>query len=333
MSGAPAAAALRAAGLSRRDLDAVAPVGGGCINESARLRTTRGSFFLKWNRDAGEEFFRAEAEGLDALAATETVRIPRVVARSEKGAAVHWLLLEWIERRSAAAPDWARLGRELAALHQRSLASRTDEQTAKAAPHPRPADRPERHPRNAPGPNPSVPGPAPGPRYGWPAANFIGPLPQPNAETADWPGFWVRHRILPLARELRAAGAFSAAEAGEIDQVAARMEALLEPASADGPSLLHGDLWSGNVLFGADGRPALVDPAVYHGHRETDLAMAALFGGFDPAFHAAYEEAWPLLPGHENRRAAYQLYPLLVHARLFGGSYVGQAVAAARRAG
>lgn len=317
MSGAPAAAALRAAGLSPSDLRAVSPVGGGCINESARLRTNRGSFFLKWNRDVGEEFFRAEAEGLDALAATEIVRIPRVVARSEKGAAVHWLLLEWIEGTSAGAPDWARLGRELAALHGRL----------------RPADRPERHRRDAPGPNLSLPSPLPGPRYGWPSANFIGPLPQPNAESADWPGFWVRNRILPLARALRDAGVLSAAEADEIDQAAARMEALLEPASADGPSLLHGDLWSGNVLFGADGRPALLDPAVYHGHRETDLAMAALFGGFDPAFLAAYEEAWPLLPGHEGRRVAYQLYPLLVHARLFGGGYVGQAVAAARRTG
>lgn len=317
MSGAPAAAALRAARLSPSDLRFVAPVGGGCINESARLETRAGNFFLKWNRDAGEEFFRAEAEGLEALAATGTVRIPRVVARSENGAAVHWLLLEWIERTSAGAPDWARLGRELAALHA----------------HLRSPDRSARHRREVDDPKPSSTSPAPGLRYGWPSANFIGPLPQLNPATADWPGFWICNRILPLTKELHVAGGFSAREASEIDRAAARMETLLKPASADGPSLLHGDLWSGNVLFGAHGRPALIDPAVYHGHREADLAMVALFGGFDPAFHAAYQEAWPLAPGHEDRRAAYQLYPLLVHARLFGGGYVRQAVATARRLG
>jgi len=315
LSRAPAAAALRAAGLSPSSLRSVAPVGGGCVNESARLQTTEGQFFLKWNRDADEEFFRAESEGLDALAATGAVRTPRVVARSEKGAAVHWLLLEWIEGAPAGAPDWARLGRELATLHA----------------HRRSAGRPERSGGGAVGSDASAPGPASGRRYGWHCDNFIGPLPQPNPETADWPAFWVGSRILPLAKELRAAGVLSVGQAREIEQAAARMEALLDPASADGPSLLHGDLWSGNVLFGAQGRPALVDPAVYRGHREADLAMAALFGGFGPAFHVAYQEAWPLLPGHEARRPAYQLYPLLVHARLFGGGYVGQAVATAGR--
>lgn len=317
MTGAPVSAALRAAGLSPSDLRSVAPVGGGCINESARLETGAGNFFLKWNRDAGEAFFRAEAEGLQALAATETVRIPRVAARSQEGAAVHWLLLEWIESESTGTPDWARLGRELAVLHA----------------HGRSASRPEGRRQAATDDMPPSPRPAPGLRYGWSSANFIGPLPQPNPETADWPGFWARSRVLPLAKELRDAGALSAGEAREIDQAADRMEALLGPASADGPSLLHGDLWSGNVLFSPGGRPALVDPAVYHGHREADLAMAALFGGFGPAFRSAYQEAWPLLPGHEARRPAYQLYPLLVHARLFGGGYVGQAVATARRLG
>ncbi len=316
MSDAPAAAALLAAGLSPSDLRSVAPVGGGCINESARLETRAGNFFLKWNRDADEEFFRAEAEGLEALAATGTVRIPRVVARSENGVAVHWLLLEWIERTSGAAPDWARLGRELAALHA----------------HLTSADCPEPHRREPVDPKSSRPRPAPG-LYGWPSPNFIGPLPQPNPETADWPAFWTRNRILPLARELRASGTLSVRDADRIERAAARMEALLEPAPTDGPSLLHGDLWSGNVLFDAHGRPALIDPAVYHGHREADLAMAALFGSFGPAFDTTYQEAWPLLPGHEERRPAYQLYPLLVHARLFGGGYVGQAVATARRVG
>ena len=88
----------------------------------------------------------------------------------------------------------------------------------------------------------------------------------------------------------------------------------------------------GNVLFARGGAPVLIDPAVYFGHREVDLAMADLFGGFSAAFRAAYDDAWPLFPGYRRRRPAYQLYPLLVHARLFGGGYAASAVAAARAA-
>ncbi|HEX8242728.1 MAG TPA: fructosamine kinase family protein, partial [Longimicrobium sp.] len=106
---------------------------------------------------------------------------------------------------------------------------------------------------------------------------------------------------------------------------------LLAGAEGAGPSLLHGDLWSGNVLSAA-GDPALIDPAVYRGHREADLAMAELFGGFDARFHAAYAEAWPLQPGYrEARRGIYQLYYLLVHVTLFGGGYTAQTLSTLRR--
>ena len=115
-----------------------------------------------------------------------------------------------------------------------------------------------------------------------------------------------------------------------IARAAERAADLLDPAArTDGPSLLHGDLWSGNVLVARGGRPVLIDPAVYIGHREVDLAMCRLFGGFPRAFHDAYTDAWPLAPGHRHRIALYQLYPLLVHARLFGGGYVGSALRAA----
>ena len=118
-----------------------------------------------------------------------------------------------------------------------------------------------------------------------------------------------------------------------MDQLADRAGDLLGPASAaDGPSLLHGDLWSGNVLFAHGGEPVLIDPAVYVGHREVDLAMCRLFGGFPEAFYGAYAETWPLQYDHERRLSAYQLYPLLVHARLFGGSYVAAAARAAEMA-
>lgn len=292
-----AGAALRAAGIEPGRLVAVERVGGGCINDCARLRTRAGCFFLKWNADADEAFFRVEAEGLQALAGTRTVRAPGVVARSSERDGVHWLLLEWIEPSDAAGPDWARLGRELAALHAHGRATASN---------------------------------GPVPAYGWPSGNLIGPLPQPNPPSPNWPCFWVRNRIRPLAGELHAAGKLSARQGKLLDEAAGAMLSLLEPAGAEGPSLLHGDLWSGNVLFAGRGEPVVVDPAVYKGHREVDLAMASLFGGFPPAFYEAYHESWPLAPGHEDRRPAYQLYPLLVHARLFGGGYLAQALGAAK---
>ena len=267
-------------------------MGGGCINNGARVETRAGRFFLKWNADAGHRFFRVEAEGLGALAATNTVLTPAVVARSGGDDGVPWLLLEWIDPGPARDGSWRRLGRELAALHRGGA--------------------------NDAG------------RWGWHADNVIGSLPQPNGWTDDWGDFWARRRIHPLARELLTRGAISARQLGLIERAADRAVRLLGPASlTNGPSLLHGDLWSGNVLFAGGGRPVLIDPAVYIGHREVDLAMCRLFGGFPPPFYAAYAEAWPLSPGHEQRLPLYQLYPLLVHARLFGGGYVESALRAA----
>ena len=289
--------ARRALDLKSADILGARPVAGGCINRGTALHTTRGTFFLKWNRRADHCFFAVEAEGLEALAAVGAVRVPTVIARGRPGEEPAWLLLEWIEEGRPDRRSWRRLGRELAALH-----------------------------RDA-GPG------GPDARFGWHDDNLIGSLPQPNGWRDDWAGFWADRRIRPLAGELRARGALSAAQAAVVEAVAGRADDLLGPAvAADGPSRLHGDLWSGNVLFARDGAPVLIDPAVYVGHREVDLAMADLFGGFPPAFHEAYQEAWPLQPGHPRRRPAYQLYPLLVHARLFGGGYAASAAGAARAA-
>lgn len=159
--------------------------------------------------------------------------------------------------------------------------------------------------------------------WGWEADNFIATLPQPNAPAASWAEFWRARRLQPRLELARAAGRAPGSE-GEWERLWDRLPALLAPADRDGPSLLHGDLWSGNALSTTAG-PALVDPAVYHGHREVDLAMTELFGGFGARFHDAYAEAWPLLPGYgEERRAVYQLFPLLVHVNLFGGGYVAR---------
>ena len=150
-------------------------------------------------------------------------------------------------------------------------------------------------------------------RYGWHRDNTIGPTPQSNAWADDWRTFWRERRLLPqLALAARNGYVL---DAWGVDEV---LEGHRPPAS-----LLHGDLWSGNAGFTAEG-PVLYDPAVYYGDRETDLAMTELFGGFPPEFYAAYAQAYPLERGYEARKPLYNLYHLLNHLNLFGGSYLAQ---------
>ena len=153
----------------------------------------------------------------------------------------------------------------------------------------------------------------------------IGALLLPNDPAPDWPSFYAERRLLAL---LPAAG-LSAAGARAVEAVCARLPELAGP--AEPPARLHGDLWSGNVLAGADGRPWLIDPAAYGGHREVDLAMLELFGTIPPRALAAYEEVAPPAEGRAERVALWQLFPLLVHAALFGGSYPAAVERAARR--
>ena len=170
-------------------------------------------------------------------------------------------------------------------------------------------------------------------RFGAGADNFIGSLAQRNDPADDWAGFWRDRRLAPQLERAAAAGHLDRDDRRRFERLFDRLETLLAPGREEGPSLLHGDLWSGNVHMTAHG-PAILDPSVYHGHREVDLAMADLFGGFGPGFRAAYEEAWPLAPGYEPaRRSVYQLYYLLVHVNLFGAGYVPRTRDALRRAG
>jgi fructosamine-3-kinase len=156
----------------------------------------------------------------------------------------------------------------------------------------------------------------------------LGEVELTAATAADWPSFYARHRLTPLLRAAADRGALPDARA--IEAVIERLPELAGP--PEPPARLHGDLWGGNVLAGADGRPYLIDPAAYGGHREVDLAMLRLFGAPSPRTLAAYEEVRPLADGHERRVPLWQLFPLLVHAVLFGGSYGASAVRAARQA-
>jgi fructosamine-3-kinase len=149
--------------------------------------------------------------------------------------------------------------------------------------------------------------------------NFIGRLPQSNDARATWAEFY---RDLRLGRQLemaRKARRTTARMEKGFEALFALLPALVGP--EEPPSRLHGDLWGGNLHVDERGEPCLIDPAVYGGHREIDLAMMRLFGGFSARTFAAYEEAYPLAPGHEERVSLYQLYPLMVHVNLFGGSY------------
>jgi fructosamine-3-kinase len=162
-----------------------------------------------------------------------------------------------------------------------------------------------------------------GERFGWRRDNYIGSTPQHNRGSPSWSAFWRDARLRPQ---------LELARANRLDRsLLTKAERLIEAVArllsghAPAPSLLHGDLWSGNTGFLAGGAPVLFDPAVYWGDRETDLAMTELFGGFPPTFYSAYAELAPLDQGYATRKTLYNLYHVLNHANLFGGSYPRQA--------
>ena len=167
-------------------------------------------------------------------------------------------------------------------------------------------------------------------RYGLTNDNHLGATPQPNPWTKDWVAFWRRYRLGHQLELARSNGHLDP-ELGHLgERLIERLDAFLaEP--AEPPTLLHGDLWSGNFLVASTGEPVLIDPATYFGRREADLAMTRLFGGFDARFYAAYEEVWPLAPGFEERLSVYELYHLLNHLNLFGGGYRSGCVTILRR--
>jgi fructosamine-3-kinase len=166
--------------------------------------------------------------------------------------------------------------------------------------------------------------------FGAPWPGVIAGLPLNNAAADSWPDWYARARLLPYARSARDAGALDAADVALVEAVAGRAADLAGP--AEPPSRIHGDCWSGNVLW-SGGRGCLIDPAAHGGHREADLAMLGLFGApYLDRILAAYREAAPLADGWRGRVPLHQLHPLLVHVCLFGAAYRESALAAARAA-
>jgi len=251
-------------------------IGGGSIADAWRIDADGGPLFLKTG--AATHPFDAEAQALEEIAATRTVRVPRPIA-SGVTAAQGFLVLEWIDLHESG--DWAAAGATVAALHA----------TTREA-------------------------------YGWHRDNTIGATPQFNAWTPDWAAFYRERRLRPQFRFARERGLHALAA---LEDAACRASDALLAGEAPPASLLHGDLWRGNLAFDAAGRAVLFDPATYYGDAETDLAMARLFGGFPASFFAAYDAARPPRPGRGERLKLYQLYHVLNHANLFGGGYVAQA--------
>jgi protein-ribulosamine 3-kinase len=159
-------------------------------------------------------------------------------------------------------------------------------------------------------------------QYGWSIDNTIGSTQQINHQELEWVRFWCRHR-LGFQLQLAARNGFTGRLQQQGRKLLERVHLLMDHNPV--PSLLHGDLWGGNIGYQKDGTPVIYDPAVYYGDRETDIAMTELFGRFGADFYAAYEAVWPLDSGYAVRKTIYNLYHILNHANMFGGGYAGQA--------
>lgn len=156
-------------------------------------------------------------------------------------------------------------------------------------------------------------------QFGFAPDNFIGSLPQSNTRHDDWQSFFSEERLLPQMRLARERNRLNTNDEHLLENICKKIPSICPD---ELPALTHGDLWSGNFLCSMESKPVLIDPAASFAHREMDLAMSRLFGGFNEAFYQSYEENWPLAPGFEQRVEIYQLYYLLVHVNLFGGGYV-----------
>ena len=274
-------------------LETVDEVGGGSISRAFVVGNAARCWFVKVDRGDALALYAAEADGLAALRRCPALRVPEVVGYGVCGGPDG--------QGSEAGENGVDAGYAYLVLEHLELKPLRG--NARAAGHALAALHR-----------------CGGDAFGWPRANFIGRTRQDNAADDDWPRFFARRRLAPQLEGAQRKGMHLAGG----DRLLAAL-----PAFFGGyrplPSLIHGDLWHGNAALDAAGTLTLFDPSVHYADRECDLAMAALFGGFPDAFFGAYAEAWPLADGAEHRRALYQLYHVLNHANLFGGSYVDEA--------
>lgn len=259
------------------EISRVSALQGGDISSAYKLKTAKGSYFLKANNAPNAlSMFKAEAKGLQKIQLSNSVKTPEVLACGLfKNTA--FLLLEFIESKQPSAKDFENLGLQLAQMHQCT----TNE-------------------------------------FGLDSDNFIGLLPQSNQTHSCWTDFYIKERLLPQLKLAQSKNLLLLAEIPSEVQLYDTLSALFKNIK---PALLHGDLWSGNYIISTNGTPYLIDPAIYFGHSEVDLAMTKLFGGFGSSFYEAYTEIIPFKEQSSARMAIYQLYYLLVHLNMFGSSY------------
>lgn len=268
-------------------------LGGGSINDAAKVRWQGREMVLKWNSAALYDMFEVEQRGLHRLHRHRSgLQVPEAEATGmDQAADLSWILMPFIPTGGGGKKAQEAFGRGLAGMHR---AGQREGQT----------------------------------EYGLDHNNYIGRLPQNNAPMPDWPEFFIERRIRPQLEAAVEAGLMSPESFKQLDAITLKIASIFpeEP-----PALLHGDLWGGNYLYTDDDTAALIDPAVYYGHREMELAFTMMFGRFAPRFYEAYEETWPLAPGFEHRKDLCNLYPVLVHVNLFGHGYTGQAKSILKR--
>lgn len=255
-------------------------IGGGCINSAYKISDGTTDWFVKTNTASMIDMFIAEAESLNEIAASNTVKVPRALCYGTEGEH-SYLVLEFLEMTGTV--NMEALAQQLAAMHRITSSE-----------------------------------------FGWYRSNVIGATPQKNTQKTNWIDFWREQRLgfqLDLAkrkgcsRELLTDG----------ERLSDCLDEFFEGYEPQA-SMLHGDLWGGNYSALSDSTPVIFDPALYYGDRETDIAMTTLFGGFNSQFYNAYNKAWPLDAGYEQRKIIYNAYHIINHYNLFGGGYEGQAL-------
>jgi protein-ribulosamine 3-kinase len=255
---------------------------GGCINYCYKIVTNKQAYFVKFNN--AQRFPKMYACEAFGLTTLAFTKAVNVpeVLKQAEVEDMTFLVLEYIEPGSTSTKALTQLGHDLASMHKNT---QTQSQS----------------------------------QFGWEHDNFIGSLTQSNAWNDDWFMFYEEQRVVQLCKKLVHDETFDLNDLKQAKQYLANCR---DEIPIELPSLIHGDLWSGNFLIGKNDKPYLIDPACYYGHREMDIAMTQLFGGFGHDFIDAYENTFPLQQGWRNRIECFQLYPLLVHAVIFGGGYI-----------
>lgn len=254
-------------------------LGGGCINSAFRLNGEDVSYFVKHNSAHLLDMFIAEAAGLESMAETNTIRVPKPICYGTAGNQ-SYLVLEYLQLGGGHSIE--QLGEQLAAMHRYTTR-----------------------------------------QFGFHINNTIGATHQDNTPHDDWISFWQQCRLgyqLTLANK-NGCGLRLLNQGDKILESIPQFFTDYRPE----PSLLHGDLWSGNYSYASDGQPVIFDPATYYGDREADIAMTELFGGFGRGFYDAYNDVWQMDAGYSVRKTLYNLYHIINHFNLFGGGYLGQA--------